>query len=158
MSLFYTRKGDDGKSYVGKKSVKKTCLEIEALGELDELNSMVGLVKSLLAQAGRRLSPTLKKILHDIQENLFIIQSHVAELMLNTGFKIPEFKSAKIKEMENIIDELERKIKPAKKFVISGTDTISAWLDLLRARSRTVERSVLKIKKSQQLDQNIRSY
>ena len=68
MGVFYTGKGDKGKSYVGKKSVSKTCLEIEALGQLDELNSMLGVLKS------QRISRNLKKILHEIQENLFTIQ------------------------------------------------------------------------------------
>lgn len=152
MGLFYTKKGDKGKSYIGKKVVDKTCLEVEALGQLDELNSMTGLVKS------RRISPALKSALHQIQENLFIIQAHVAELMLNTGFKTPEFSSVKIKEAENLIDSIEKKLKPARKFVISGTNQTSAWLDFLRAKSRNVERSVLRMAKASKLDPEIKKY
>jgi len=91
MPTFYTGKGDGGKSYVGKKSVSKTCLEIEALGQLDELNSMIGVLKS------HKVSKDLRRILHEIQENLFIVQSHVANIMLNEKFKVPEFKNIKIK-------------------------------------------------------------
>jgi len=152
MPLFYTKKGDRGKSYVGKKSVSKTCLEVEALGELDELNSMVGVLKA------QRISPALKATLHEIQECLFIIQAHVAEIMLETGFKIPEFKAEKTKEAEKIIDRIENRLNPAKFFVISGSDQTSAQLDVLRARSRKVERDVLKIKLVNKLDQNIKTY
>ena len=152
MPLFYTRKGDNGYSSVGKKKVKKTCLEVEALGELDELNSLIGVLK-----AGK-ISPTLKATLHEIQECLFIIQANVAEIMLDSGFKIPEFKISKIEEAERIIDQIERKVNPAKAFVISGSDQISAQLDYLRAKSRATERSVLKIKKIDKLDQNMRTY
>lgn len=158
MPLFYTRKGDNGISHVGKKRVNKTCLEVEALGELDELNSMIGVLKSLPTQAGQKISPTLKNILHQIQESLFIIQANVAEIMLNTGFKIPEFKNSKLKEIEKLIDNIETKLKPARGFIISGSNFVSAWLDFLRAKSRKVERDVLKIKKINKLDQNIKSY
>jgi len=72
MGNFYTGKGDKGRSYVGKKSVSKTCLEVEALGQLDELNSTLGLLKS------QKVNRSLKSILHQVQENLFTIQSHVA--------------------------------------------------------------------------------
>ena len=112
MGLFYTRKGDKGKSYVGKKSVDKTCVEIEALGELDELNSLIGLLKS------QKISTTLKTTLHKVQEGLFIVQAHVAELMLDAGFKVPEFKDLKVKEVEKIIDDIENKLSPVNKFII----------------------------------------
>jgi len=158
MGIFYTKKGDKGYSYVGKKVIKKTCLEIEALGQLDELNSMIGVVKSLpaeaLAKAGQRPvnKSYLKRILHQVQEDLFIIQSHVANLMLGDGFKVLEFKKSKVKHIEKIIDEIECELPPLKKFVISGTNQTSAWLDLLRAKSRNVERSVLKVFESKKVD------
>ncbi len=166
MPNFYTGKGDKGRSYVGKKSVSKTCLEIEALGQLDELNSLLGVLKS------QKVTEKLKKILHQVQENLFIIQSHVANIMLDekprrqgvgvpteaSGFKVPEFKSFKVKEVEKAIDDIEKKLPPLKKFVISGANQTSAWLDLMRAKSRNVERSVLKIKKIDRLSLDVKAY
>jgi len=152
MSLFYTRKGDNGYSSVGKKKVPKTCIEIEALGELDELNSMIGVLKS------QRISPALKSTLHEVQECLFIIQANVAEIMLKSGFKVPEFKAVKITKAEKLIDDIEKRLDPVKAFVISGSDYVSAQLDLLRARSRKVERTVLRIEKINELDKNIKIY
>lgn len=138
MGLFYTGKGDKGKSFVGKKKIDKTSIEIEALGDLDELNSLLGIVRSSVS------NKIFKKIILDVQENLFIIQANVAGVFY-PKFKPPEFKSLKIKELEKIIDNFERKIKPAKKFIIPGASEESAWLDYARAVSRRVERSVLKI-------------
>ena len=158
MGVFYTGKGDKGRSYIGKKSVSKTCLEVEALGQLDELNSMIGVLKSLPAQAGQKIPTKLKTTLHQVQENLFTIQSHVANIMLKEKFKVPEFKSSKVKEIERMIDEIEHKLPPLKKFVISGINPTSAWLDFIRAKSRNVERTVLKIKKIDKLNQDIKSY
>ena len=152
MPNFYTGKGDKGRSYIGKKSISKTCLEVEALGQLDELNSMIGVLKS------QKISKNLKEILHKIQENLFTVQSHVANIMLDNKFKVPEFKIIKVKEIEKIIDDIEQKLPPLKKFIISGTNQTSAWLDLMRAKSRNVERSVLKIKRVNQLNQEVKTY
>ena len=78
--------------------------------------------------------------------------------MLGESFKVPEFKSLKIKEAEKIIDDIEQKLPPLKKFIISGTNQTSAWLDLLRAKSRNVERSVLKIKHIDRLNSDIKAY
>ena len=152
MSLFYTRKGDKGLSHIGKTKVSKTCLEVEALGQLDEFNSMVGVLKS------QKVSKELKSILHQVQENLFIIQANVAAIMLGGKFKVPKFESYKVKEAEKIIDKIEKKLKPARRFVISGTNQTSSWLEFLRAKSRNVERSVLKIKKINKLDPGIKKY
>ncbi len=170
MPLFYTKKGDKGYSHIGKQKIDKTCVEIEALGQLDELNSLLGLIKSLPAgQAGHKISGDFKKILHDIQENLFVVQANVAAVMLNrkprrqkvgvptgaSGYKVPGFNPAKLEEIEKIIDKFEKAIKPAKKFVIAGANPLSAWLDYARARSRNVERAVLKILKDKKAKKEI---
>lgn len=142
MGLFYTGKGDKGQSIIGKKKIDKTCIEIEALGDLDELNSLIG-----LAKAGK-LPIKTKNILHAVQENLFIIQANVASLMLKSKHKPPALSKTKIKDIENIIDECERKLKPERGFIISGTNEVSALLDYIRAVSRRAERSVLAFNKS----------
>ncbi len=152
MPLFYTRKGDKGVSHIGKTKVSKTCLEVEALGQLDELNSMIGILKS------QKTSKELKNILHQIQENLFIVQAHVANIMMGQSFQAPSFKSLKINEAEKIIDRIEKKLKPIRGFIISGVNQTSSWLDFLRAKSRNVERSVLKIGKVEKLNPDIKAY
>lgn len=151
MGIFYTGKGDKGKSVVGKKKIDKTSIEIEALGDLDELNSLLGLVQSSVS------NKMFKEIILGVQENLFIIQANVAGFMA-PKFKPPIFKKEKIKELENIIDDFERKIKPALKFVIPGRTKESAWLDYARTVSRRAERSVIRHSKRHLLNLAILSY
>src|SRR3989344_7482121 len=139
MSLFYTRKGDDGRSRIGRKKIYKLNKFVVTLGELDKLNSFIGIVKS------HKVSPALKKQLHQVQEDIFIIQANVSYAMLKEKRTPPRFGSEKTKNVENIIDKVEKNLKPVRKFVISGTTHTSAWLDYLRALSRSVERSVLAI-------------
>ena len=148
MGLFYTKKGDKGRSHIGKKTVSKILLEVEALGQLDELNSMIGVLKSLpTGRAGQKISRDLQKILHQIQENLFIIQANIANVMMGNEFKAPYFGADKTEKAEKIIDKIEAELKPVRGFIISGTNNTSAWLDFMRAKSRNVERAVLKINK-----------
>lgn len=152
MSVFYTGKGDKGVSHVGKIKIKKTRLDVEALGYLDELNSMIGIVKSF------KISPEFKKILHEVQENLFIIQANVAYLMLNEKRQPPVLDPLKREIMEKTLDRYEKVLVPARKFVISGTSSLSAWLDYLRAYSRKVEINIHKIPKVRKLDPEILRY
>lgn len=76
MGLYYTKKGDKGYSYAGKKKIYKLNPFVHALGELDILNSFLGVVKSQASGAN------LKNELRKIQENLFIIQANIAYIML----------------------------------------------------------------------------
>ena len=73
MSTLYTGKGDGGTTkFFGcdQKRVSKSSSVAEALGNLDELNSFLGLVK---LKAGE-FAPMLEKI----QENIFILSAHIA--------------------------------------------------------------------------------
>ena len=151
MPIFYTGKGDKGVSHVGKIKIKKTCLEIESLGYLDELNSLIGVVKSFSNQE-------FKKILHEVQESLFIIQANVAYVMLKERRQPPLLGANKVKTIEELLDKYEKILSPAKKFVISGPTLLSAWLDYVRAYSRRVERNVLRIPTVNKLNPEILRY
>ncbi len=151
MALFYTGKGDRGSSRIGKKKYPKDSPIVEALGDLDELNSWIGVVKTQVHK------PNLAKKLEGVQENLFIIQARIAWLMY-PKFPAPQMTEEKIKAMEQEIDSIEKKIKPQRGFVISGSDLVSSWLDMLRAVSRRVERRVVKLHKAQPLPQEILTY
>ena len=151
MGVFYTGKGDKGISIVGKTKIDKTSPAIEALGDLDELNSLLGVVKQNVQ------SSVFNKIILDVQENLFIIQANVAGFM-QPEFKPPVFKREKVAELEKIIDDFEKKVKPALKFVVPGATIESAWLDYTRAVCRRAERSVIRHSKGHHVDTTILSY
>lgn len=151
MRLFYTGKGDKGVSQVGKKKYPKDSPIIEALGDLDELNSLLGVVRSSISSKG------LKAKLISVQENLFIIQARVAWLMFQQ-FESPQMTKEKIRAMEKEIEDMEEKIKPERGFVISGENRKAAWLDLARAVSRRVERSVVKVNKRHKLPEELLTY
>lgn len=151
MRLFYTGKGDKGSSIIGKKKVPKDSPILEALGELDELNSFIGVVRSTCKQS------QLAQKLQNVQQNLFIIQARIA-WFLYPKFTPPELKQEKINSLEQEIESAEKTIKPERGFIISGSNAVSAWLDLLRAVSRRVERKVLTISKKYKVPPEILTY
>lgn len=152
MGLFYTGKGDKGHSLICGKKVDKTCCEMEALGHLDELNSLLGLIRSY------QIQPQFQEQLKGVQENLFIIQANLAVIMLGKKFKAPAFIHNKITELETVIDALEKEIQPAKKFVISGETQTAAWFDYARAVCRRAERKTLKLAKKKKINPDILAY
>ena len=136
--MFYTRKGDKGVCDMGSgKRVPKTDAAIAAVGALDELNSLLGLVRN------QHLSVRAKKELLDAQEKLFIIQAQIAVIMMGDGYKAPPLSKDAVQKLETIVDALEREVKPGKHFIIPGSCESAAWLDYARAIARRTELSVL---------------
>lgn len=151
MGLFFTGKGDKGSSFVGKTAISKDSPIVEALGDLDELNSLIGVVKTQVHRTD------LAKKLEMVQEDLFIIQAQIA-WKLYPKFPSPKLAQDKITAMEQEINAMEKKIKPKRGFVIPGSDPTASWLDMLRAVSRRVERRVVKLHRTRALPQEILVY
>ena len=145
--MLYTGKGDKGTTKVldSKERFSKGSDMAEALGSLDELNSFLGLCK-FKARQMQEEGVTLRKregktseILHEVQENLFIIQAQVA----GADKKITKIKLTKI---EKIINLIEKEIPPIKNFSIAGGSELSALLDIARTIARRAERRTVLIK------------
>ncbi|MDP2735290.1 MAG: cob(I)yrinic acid a,c-diamide adenosyltransferase [bacterium] len=151
MALFYTGKGDKGTSSVGKKKYPKDSPILEALGDLDELNSLLGLMRSSLKKKD------LGRKLFLVQENLFIIQARIAWLMF-TKFTSPQMTQEKIRKMELEIEAMEKSIRPERGFIIPGENETASWLDLARAVARRAERSTARLNKKRKLPQEVLTY
>jgi len=149
--MLYTRKGDNGttKTFGCDQRISKSSIIAEALGSLDEINSYLGLCKvkarkeklnlkglALNSQKGEALE--VAQIVHDIQKNLFIIQAELA----GASMSIDE---EKIKEVESIIDDIEKELPPIKTFFISGGTELAALFDIARTISRRAERRIIAV-------------
>ncbi len=148
--IYFTGKGDNGKSKIGNKKINKDSLIMEVLGELDELNSLIGVVKNYIGHK-------TKNRLTEIQNDLFIIQANISWFMY-PKFEKPKFGKEKTKKLEKEIKEIERKIKEQKSFVIYGSNKDSAWLDYLRGVIRRVERRLVNFNKKYKLSPEILAY
>jgi cob(I)alamin adenosyltransferase len=142
--MLYTRKGDNGttKTFGCDQRISKSSIIAEALGSLDETNSFLGFCKVKVKEKGLTLNlqkgETLivDEIIHDIQKNLFIIQAELA----GASMSIDE---EKVKELEDVVDTIEKELPPIKTFFISGGTELASIFDIARTISRRAERRVI---------------
>jgi cob(I)alamin adenosyltransferase len=151
MGLFYTGKGDTGISEIGKRKVPKNSPVIEALGDLDELNSLLGVARSNLQ------NKQLAEKLQGVQKSLFIIQARVAWIMF-PEYEAKQLSQDHIVRLEREIDAIEEKIQPERGFIISGEDPVAAHLDYVRAVARRTERAIDTLHKEHELPAEILGY
>ncbi len=136
--MLYTRKGDKGttKLFACDQRISKSSAIAEALGSLDEINSLLGFVKAKVRGQGESLALkglSLPVTLHTVQQNLFIIQAELAGAPKTIA-------GTKVKEIEKIVDNIEKKLPPIKSFFVPGGDELSALLDYARTVARRAER------------------
>lgn len=140
----YTGAGDKGfSSWFGAK-IKKSELEFEVLGVLDELNSTIGF--SIVSCADEN-----KKILKKIQKELF-------ELGSDLSTKSKNITKEKIDFMEKTIDELNSKLPALKKFVLPDGCEAAARLHLARTIARKAERRIWILNEKKKLPEEIPAY
>jgi cob(I)alamin adenosyltransferase len=148
---YYTRKGDDGYScLLGKGRFSKDYVIFEAIGEVDELNSAIGIV--LYYTRDDLVRSTLRRV----QNDLFIIGAGLASYKV----KIPKAKLSvdSLVRLEKDIDDLDGRIPKLKAFVIPGGCEASVHLHLARAMARKLERWVVAKSKKSKVDPNFEPY
>lgn len=130
----YTGTGDDGQTGLfGNRRVPKDDARIEAYGTVDELNSVLGLLRSELTEGQ---SPADAQV-QSLQDALFEIG---ADLATEGGSaSVPRVEKA-IGLLEQWIDESEAKLPQLKTFVLPGGSRIGAVLHMARTVSRRAER------------------
>lgn len=148
--MFYTGKGDKGESHIGKKKYPKDSPILEALGTLDELNSLLGWLRS---DKEGEFNDRLKSV----QESLFLVQANIGHL-LAPEFSVPTFPEEKIRQIEEEIEGMEKEIDPERGFVVSGEQEIASQLDYARAVSRRAEREVFRLTHEYDIHQDILTY
>ncbi len=135
--MLYTGKGDGGTTKMfgcDQRRISKSSELPEALGALDELNAFVGFAK--MRASGE---PRIADALRDVQEKLFIIQAEVA----GADKKVEE---NAVKQVEDIVNGIEKEIPPLKGFSIAGGTELSALLDVARTLARRAERRIIAVK------------
>lgn len=138
--MLYTRKGDNGttKTFSCDQRISKSSAIAEALGSLDEINSFLGIckVKSENEKLTLEDGTHFPKIIHEVQKNLFIIQAEIAGSEMSINFE-------KVKEIEVIIDYIEKELPPITTFFISGGSEMASLFDIARTIARRAERRVI---------------
>lgn len=150
MVKIYTKKGDGGQTSLRQGlRVSKDDIRIETNGEIDELNSLIGVVTALLGEDREQ-----KEELQDIQTHLMQIMSIIAMPAENSVDDLFLIKDTE--QLEHQIDELSGDKKFH--FVLPGGTLLSTCLHLARSKTRTCERRLWTLNRSYPIDKSILRY
>lgn len=142
LSKIYTRTGDNGTTGLGDGSrVNKDSLRVEAMGDVDELNSVIGLLITELSVA--QTSANLLPLLTEIQHDLFNLGG---EICIPNYVMIAE---DRIDVLEHAIDHLNDSLEPLKEFILPGGTKSAAYCHLARTVCRRAERLLIKLSRDE---------
>src|SRR5689334_12412216 len=141
LSKIVTRTGDAGTTgLTGGERVPKTHARVQAMGDVDELNSQVGVL--LACKLPKSLGTTLTRIQHE----LFNLGGELSM----PGSKLVTEEHLLVLERE--IEALNAKLPPLKDFVLPGGNAAAAAAHLARAICRRAERSVWAVNAAEPLN------
>jgi cob(I)alamin adenosyltransferase len=133
----YTRTGDQGKtSLIGGTKVYKDNLRIEAYGDIDELNSWIGLVSSV------QPDEAVKTILGIIQDRLFTIGSILAcDPSREIKMELPGLQENDVLSLEQEIDRISGLLPPLSAFILPSGPAPVSYCHVARCVCRRAERA-----------------
>ncbi|MBS4027397.1 MAG: cob(I)yrinic acid a,c-diamide adenosyltransferase [Ignavibacteriales bacterium] len=141
----YTKTGDKGEtSLYGGKRVSKSTLRIEAYGTVDELNSVIGICRSMWPPE------ELDGILEELQEVLFVLGADLAT-PLDATTKIHRISTEDVEQLEKYIDSIEPQLEPLKSFILPGGTGVASYLHFTRTICRRAERVVVQLSKEESI-------
>jgi len=147
LTKIYTRTGDSGDTGLGDGSrVPKDSQRIHALGEVDELNSVIGL---LLAE---ELPVGVRAALDSIQHELFDLGAEVC---------IPGHTSMteqQVSGLEVLLDDYNQELPPLKEFILPGGTRAASLAHLARTVCRRAERALVSLSRAEPVSTEARKY
>jgi cob(I)alamin adenosyltransferase len=136
LTRIYTRTGDAGTTGLGDGSrVGKDALRVQAYGELDELNSHLGLVLAHRGQGFSACDPC--PCLEEIQQQLFDLGGDLCIPGRNS------LQQSHVDWLEAWLDELNLHLPPLKEFVLPGGNAAAAQCHVARTVCRRAERTLV---------------
>lgn len=137
----YTGYGDEGKTALfGGETVKKNHLRVEMYGTLDELNSLIGLVRN------KNNDNDVDEILKNVQNELFTYGSEIATPNAAKRDKFADHISeVHISALENAIDKFSEKTPALQKFILPGGSEAACHSHMARTVCRRSERMLISL-------------
>lgn len=143
----YTKTGDQGQTALfGNERVRKDHVRIATVGEVDELNAVLGL--AVAEWSSGEAFPELGDLLIEIQNRLFDLGAELATFS-------PEKKGTNLLQehhveyLEQAIDHYEEKLSPLREFILPGGSVVAAHLHLGRCVCRRAERQIVTLADSE---------
>ena len=156
ISKVYTRTGDEGETSLGSGvRASKASPRVRAYGEVDELNSFLGLARTKIADTA------LQELLAKIQNELFILGADLAVPLPGLSH-VPDrqrrVSQAEIEGLEAAIDHYNETLPPLEEFILPAGNEAGATLHVARAVARRAEREVVHLAQSEKLNPHVVAY
>jgi len=131
LSKIYTKTGDAGTTGLGDGTrVAKDSLRVAAMGDVDELNSIIGLMLT------EPISTEINEVLTRIQHDLFDMGGEICM----PGYAM--IKLERVNALENTLDKWNDTLTPLKEFILPGGSRAAAYCHLARTVCRRAERTM----------------
>lgn len=152
----YTKTGDDGQTGLfGGGRVEKDHARVEAYGDVDELNAVIG------AARATDMMPRVDEILAPVQRDLFSIGALLATPhpeKHKEQLEKARLTDKRIAQLEQAIDDCEEELEPLKAFILPGGTAKASALHVARTVCRRAERSVITLQRTDAVPQIIVVY
>ncbi len=186
MARIYTKRGDSGITSIhGGDKVAKDSARIEANGTLDELNSLIGVIRACIRNGGdcicnsgngirngedcmlkegaenqkkEEAYDSLEELLADIQKTMMPLMSIVATPSCKRDANPQKFDAAMINVCENVIDTVAEKLEGRNFFVCPGGTMTASLLQLARSVARRAERRLWTLNREDSLEPEIMQF
>ena len=143
LSKIYTKTGDKGETSLGcgGKRVPKDDARIHALGTVDELNSILGLVRLNIPETYQKIRDEIRLI----QNDLFDCGADICvpDTGEDLGYEPLRMSEGQTKTVEAMIDHWNKDLEPLKSFILPGGSVAASYLHLARTVARRAERDVI---------------
>tara|TARA_B100000214_G_scaffold359436_1_gene320870 strand:+ start:4785 stop:5336 length:552 start_codon:yes stop_codon:yes gene_type:complete len=153
MTKIYTKNGDEGETnlFLGGK-LSKNDIRVEAFGTVDELVSSLGFAKTLCE------NPKVIETLEMLQHSLFKIGAELSSDSEKTVDIINVITKDNVNEIEKLIDSITESVDLGNEFIMPGTSSSSAAIDISRTIARRLERVVVSINNDNKINKFILVY
>ena len=145
----YTKTGDSGDTGLfGGGRVQKDDPRVEAYGDVDELNAVIGLARAMEPM------PRIDEILVPMQRDLFSIGALLATPdrdKMEKHLSKASIDDRRITGLEQAIDDCEAELEPLKAFIIPGGSRKGAVLHVARTVCRRAERRVVSLQRDEEI-------
>lgn len=152
ITRIYTRTGDVGETSLGSRErVAKDALRVAAYGDVDELNSVIGVALAM------DLTPEVADPLCKIQNDLFHLGSDLA-FAIESEFEVPRIEAHHVEALEKLIDKMSAVVGPLANFILPGGRIGAGQLHLARTVCRRAERAVVSLGRQEEINEFILVY
>jgi|GEM_PF-30861 len=144
----YTRTGDKGQTgLVGGERVSKDHVRIEAYGAVDELNAVLGIVRSVLRRCapGSPVVERLDPVLGLMQNELFNVGADLATRPKDRWPGMHRIGEPEVTRLEGWCDAFNESLPPLQNFILPGGGEVAAFLHQARTVCRRAEREVVRL-------------